>query len=1019
MSLQLSVIPSNAQATVNLSWVGSAPGGIIEYLIFYYQDGLVRVKTVSTTTLSTVIPNLTNGVIYNFRATAFLGGYSNGTQLTGTSMAQVVCCTQPDAPTNLAAVVSTTQVVINQQISLSWTASFSNASHPVLYYKIYLTMGGSTSIVTTSDAATSYNLTGLVNGQSYAVQIAGVNLVGEGSKCSSVSATPLGLAGVPTNVVINFDANASNSGQPGYQSVELSYTPPTEHGGTSITGYNIIYSLDSSFVSNVTTVHVAGSSDVDIQDASLMIPFADRLTNTGWFYFKVCAINSVGQGPYTTAVTLVAEVIPNAVSSIAASNLDGNGNHAPSTVTLSWSYDIDNSTPLLGYIIAYLEVGGNDMESIYVNDSSRSPRHTISGLQNGSSYDFSVFAINMLGAGPSMNVLATPSTIPDAPVMSLVHQSQAMSLSWAAPYDEGNAITGYKIYRSIGSTYTLIRSPTASTFSFNDTGLSNGTVYYYKISAVNGNGEGATSDIVHEYPSETPSAPTNIAITNSNLSGSGEQLTVSWHQVVSDIPSNGGSIVQQFIVVDTADSAVKGVVTATGASDYSFTVANLVNGKPYTFRVRSENRDGLGSYSNSVQMAPSGLPDAPSGLSIVSTTSGTVVISINSLNVASNGTNVHPSNEGSAFDHFQIYIDGSATELFTGTSHTVHGLVNGQQYSVKVSAVNGNGEGSQSSAVNCIPSTIPDAVTGLTAVHGNQSVALTWDLLAIAPSVNASNEGSAITNYMLSMSSDGGSHYDMVAVMPSTVSTTTVHALTNGSQYSFNITAFNARGDTTCTAVSAVPSTSPSAVRNTHIVANASELHVIWDKPSDVGGVPSGGLAYLYHVTVTDQMSGDIVSVADGLTVPFVEVQNLATNHVYSIAIYAYNNVDTNYIVYTTQTNTTPTPVEITSLAWDSGEAGTVLTWDYNSDVFAAIDFLMVIMDVTTGVFSSVFVPAYNAVDNETITYNQNGSYSYAFAVTHLNTETLSLASTDRLKVMIFARNADGISPMSNVVQVR
>ncbi len=84
MSLQLSVIPSNAQATVNLSWSGSQPNGIVEYLIFYYQVGSVRVKSISTTTLSTVIPNLTNGVTYNFRATAFLGGYTNGQYWTNT-----------------------------------------------------------------------------------------------------------------------------------------------------------------------------------------------------------------------------------------------------------------------------------------------------------------------------------------------------------------------------------------------------------------------------------------------------------------------------------------------------------------------------------------------------------------------------------------------------------------------------------------------------------------------------------------------------------------------------------------------------------------------------------------------------------------------------------------------------------------------------------------------------------------------------------------------------------------------
>lgn len=76
-------------------------------------------------------------------------------------------------------------------------------------------------------------------------------------------------------------------------------------------------------------------------------------------------------------------------------------------------------------------------------------------------------------------------------------------------------------------------------------------------------------------------------------------------------------------------------------------------------------------------------------------------------------------------------------------------------------------------------------------------------------------------------------------------------------------------------------------------------------------------------------------------------------------------------------------------------------------------------MDVTTGMFSSVFCPAYNAIADETITNNGDGTYSYSYALTHSNNETSSFAATDTLKVMVFARNADGISPMSNVAQVR
>lgn len=114
-------------------------------------------------------------------------------------------------------------------------------------------------------------------------------------------------------------------------------------------------------------------------------------------------------------------------------------------------------------------------------------------------------------------------------------------------------------------------------------------------------------------------------------------------------------------------------------------------------------------------------------------------------------------------------------------------------------------------------------------------------------------------------------------------------------------------------------------------------------------------------------------------------------------------------------------PIEVTSLEWDNTQPNSsVMKWHYNSDVYAVIDFLLVIMDTSTGIFSSVFVPAHNAVPDESIIHNQDGRYNYTFALSALNTETKSMNNgSDSMKVMAFARNADGISPMSNIASVR
>lgn len=78
-------------------------------------------------------------------------------------------------------------------------------------------------VINTPEATPSYNLSSLTDGEPYTISISGVNLVGEGAQCASVTATPLGLAGPPTNLVINYDPDASNSVASGYQSVDLSF----------------------------------------------------------------------------------------------------------------------------------------------------------------------------------------------------------------------------------------------------------------------------------------------------------------------------------------------------------------------------------------------------------------------------------------------------------------------------------------------------------------------------------------------------------------------------------------------------------------------------------------------------------------------------------------------------------------------------------------------------------------------------------------------------------------------------
>jgi choice-of-anchor B domain-containing protein len=81
-------------------------------------------------------------------------------------------------------------------------------------------------------------------------------------------------------------------------------------------------------------------------------------------------------------------------------------------------------------------------------------------------------------------------------------------LSWTA----ASGATGYGVHRSttIGGPYTTIKTNIAGT-SYTDTGLANGTTYYYIVTATNAEGEGAASNEASATPAAS-TTPTTVTL---------------------------------------------------------------------------------------------------------------------------------------------------------------------------------------------------------------------------------------------------------------------------------------------------------------------------------------------------------------------------------------------------------------------------------------------------------------------------------------------------------------------------
>ena len=187
-------------------------------------------------------------------------------------------------------------------------------------------------------------------------------------------------------------------------------------------------------------------------------------------------------------------------------------------VALNWTA----SSGATGYYVKRSTTSGGPYTQIATQAATND---TDTGLTNGTKYFYVVSAYNSAGqSANSAEVNATPVLPPPAAPTGLAAAAgnAQVSLSWTA----SATATSYHVKRSTSSgAETQIAAPTST--SYTDTGLSNGTKYFYKVSAVNSGGESANSPEV----SATPVAPVSPPATPTGLQATGgnAQVSLSWN----------------------------------------------------------------------------------------------------------------------------------------------------------------------------------------------------------------------------------------------------------------------------------------------------------------------------------------------------------------------------------------------------------------------------------------------------------------------------------------------------------
>ena len=217
---------------------------------------------------------------------------------------------------------------------------------------------------------------------------------------------------------------------------------------------------------------------------------------------------------------------------------------------------------------------------------------------------------------PSLLTYTANAVVPGAPTgLSPTPGNTQVSLTWTAPANTGgSAITDYLIE------YKLSTEPTNwTTFSHSAsiatnaivTSLTNGSLYNFRVSAINSVGTSSPSSVVNSTPAAVavPGAPTEATATAGNA-----QATI----IFTAPASNGGSAITGYTVIS---SPAGGTDSNAGTTALSHVVTGLTNGTAYTFTVTATNAVGTGpasSASNGVTPLPSNIATITSEIYVVS-----------------------------------------------------------------------------------------------------------------------------------------------------------------------------------------------------------------------------------------------------------------------------------------------------------------------------------------------------------------------------------------------------------------
>ena len=500
---------------INLSWTSpSNTGGyaITGYKIEYRIGSGSYTTLVTTTSSATTYSHtgVTSGQVYVYRvyAVTSFGTSEKPSSEVAVTLKPTSATSVPGAPLGLSAVA-----VSPTQINLSWTAPSNNGGYAITGYKIDVKKGSTaytTLVSTTGNSTTTYSHTGLTTGTTYAYKVYAINSLGASTASPESSTTPIvGSTSSSPSPPLGLTATSVSGTQ-----INLSWTAPTNNGGSIVTGYKLEYKIGTSGTYSILVANT-GNTATTYSHTSL--------TSGQAYVYRVSAINSVGSSnpsPEATATPSTSSVsnastktAPGTPTSLSAVSVSG------TQINLSWVAPSNTGgADITGYKIESKK-GTGSYDVLVSNTGNTVTAYSHTGLTTATQYYYRVSSINSIGTGsPSGEASATPRETTSPVLTATAVSPTQIYLSWTAPSQTyKQSINGFKIEEKTGESYRVINDNTGPVTGYLVNNVMTGKSYTYAVSALFTAGASPRSN-------EVTLSTTSTSVSPSGFSTKPEQL---------------------------------------------------------------------------------------------------------------------------------------------------------------------------------------------------------------------------------------------------------------------------------------------------------------------------------------------------------------------------------------------------------------------------------------------------------------------------------------------------------------